>query len=74
MSDGRITKFEGEIVDGGYAIVIRQFKGDIEKPLTLDETVELTIHAKVSEVAHQVDRRTGTVTRNHIVHVKEVSA
>lgn len=67
-------KFEGEIVDGGNAIVIRQYKGDIEIPLTLDEVVELTIHAQVTEVAHQVNRKNGTVTRNHIVHVKEVTA
>ena len=70
----RATKFEGEVVDGGNAIVIRQYKGDIEIPLTLDETVELTIYAKVTEVAHQVDQRNCTVTRNHIVHVKEVTA
>ncbi len=67
-------KFEGEVVDGGNAIVIRQYKGNIEVPLTLDETVELTIFAKVTEVAHQVSQKNGTVTRSHVVHVKEVTA
>jgi len=65
-------KFEGEVVDGGNRIVIRQFKGDIEMPLTLDEVVKLTVYAKVTEVAHEVSRRNGTVSRNHVVHVTEV--
>ncbi len=69
----KILKFEGEVVDGGNSIVVRQYKGDIEIPLGLDEMVEITLYAKVGEVSHQVTNK-GTVTRTHIVHVKEVSA
>ena len=64
-------KFEGEEVDG-RRIVIRQFTGDIDTPLTVDETVELTIVAKVIEVTHQVNQRTGQLNRVHILRVKEV--
>ncbi len=65
-------KFEGEVVDGGNTIVIRQFRGDIDMPLTLDEIVELTVVVQVTEVSHQVNRRNGTISRTHVVHVKEV--
>jgi len=65
-------KFEGEIVDGGYDIVIRQFRGDLDIPLALDETVTLTITAKVTSVSHEINKRNGTMTRTHIVHVNEV--
>jgi len=64
-------KFEGEEVDG-RRIVIRQYTGDIDTPLTVDETVELTIVAKVIEVTHQVNQRTGQLNRVHILRVKEV--
>jgi len=69
---GRTMKFEGEEIDGGYDVVIRQFRGDISKPLALDEMVDITIRAKVSSVAHEVNKRNGTMTRTHIVHVQEV--
>lgn len=65
-------KFEGDEIDGGHDIVIRQFRGDIDKPLTLDEVVELTVYAKVTSVSHDVNRRNGQMTRTHIVHVTEV--
>jgi len=65
------VKFEGEEVDG-RRIVIRQYTGDIDTPLTVDETVELTIVAKVIEVTHQVNQRTGQLNRVHILRVKEV--
>ena len=64
-------KFEGEEVDG-RRIVIRQYTGDIDTPLTVDETVELTVVAKVIEVTHQVNQRTGQLNRVHILRVKEV--
>lgn len=66
------VKFEGDIVDGGFDIVIRQFRGDIDVPLILDETVELTIRAKVTSVSHDINKKNGTMTRTHIVHVSEV--
>jgi hypothetical protein len=65
-------KFEGEEIDGGYDVVIRQFRGDITQPLALDEVVELRVLAKVTSVAHEVNRKNGTMTRTHIVHVQEV--
>jgi len=65
-------KFEGEEIDGGYDIVIRQFRGDISKPLALDEVVEIKVLAKVASVAHEISKRNGTMTRTHIVHVQEV--
>jgi hypothetical protein len=64
--------FEGEVVDGGYEILIRQYKGQIDKPLTLDETFELNVHVKVMSVAHEVQKKNGTMARVHIVHVQEV--
>ena len=67
-------KFEGEVVDGGNTIVIRQFRGDIDVPLALDEVVELTVVCRVSEVAHTVSQKNGLVTRTHNVHVKEVTS
>jgi predicted membrane protein len=67
-------KFEGEVVDGGNTIVIRQFRGDIDVPLALDEVVELNVVCRVSEVAHTVSQKSGLVTRTHIVHVKEVTS
>lgn len=69
---GGTVRFEGEVVDGGNQIVIRQFKGDIDIPLLLDETVQLVFTAKVTEVSHQVNQRNGTVSRTHVVHVQEV--
>ena len=64
-------KFEGDEVDG-RRVVIRQYTGDIDTPLTVDETVEITIVAKVIEVTHQVNQRTGQLNRVHILRVKEV--
>lgn len=68
---GRIIKFEGEEVDG-RRVVIRQYTGDIDTPLTVDEVVEMTVTAKVIEVTHQVNQRTGELNRVHILRVKEV--
>jgi len=65
------VKFEGEEVDG-RRVVIRQYTGDIDTPLTVDETVEMTVVAKVIEVTHQVNQRTGELNRVHILRVKEV--
>lgn len=64
-------KFEGDEIDG-YKITLRQFKGDLDVPLTADEYVTLTVVAQVSEVSHRVDRKSGLFFRDHIVHVKEV--
>jgi hypothetical protein len=64
-------KFEGEEV-AGRRVVIRQYTGDIDTPLTVDETVEITVVAKVIEVTHQVNQRTGELNRVHILRVKEV--
>ena len=36
---GATMKFEGQEVDGGHEILIRQYRGDIEIPLDLDELV-----------------------------------
>ena len=67
-------RFEGEDVDGGFDIVIRQYRGDIGVPLILDEVVTLTISAKVTSVSHEIQKKNGTMTRTHIVHVQEVVA
>ena len=67
-------KFEGDDVDGGLDIVIRQYRGDINIPLTLDEDVELSVIGKVTGVSHEINKRTGVLTRTHIVHVTEVEA
>jgi hypothetical protein len=67
-------KFEGDEVDGGNDILMRQFRGDISIPLTLDEEVTLTVTGMVTSVAHEVNKKNGTMTRTHIVHVNEVEA
>lgn len=65
-------RFEGEEVNGGSLVTIRQFKGDIEVPLTVEEVVELKIVARVSEVSHAVNTKTGQLSRVHILYVQEV--
>ncbi len=65
-------RFEGEEVTGGSLVTIRQHKGDIEVPLTVDETVELKVVAKVSEVNHVVNQKTGRLSRVHILQIQEV--
>ena len=61
-------KFEGEEVDG-FEVILRQFKGDIDLPLTNDETVELVITAKVTGVNHRIDQRNGMLFRCHEMKV-----
>lgn len=65
-------KFEGEEVTGGSQVTLRQHKGDFEIPLTVDEVVELRVIAKVSEVNHVVNQKTGLLTRVHVLQVQEV--
>lgn len=65
-------KFEGEEVLGGPKVSVRQFKGDIDIPLTVDEMVELRVVAKVTEVNHVVDGKTGLLSRVHVLRVQEV--
>ncbi len=67
-----MSTFEGEEVTGGSQVTIRQHKGDIEIPLTVDELVELRVTAKVSEVNHVVNQKTGLLTRVHVLQVQEV--
>lgn len=66
-------RFEGEDIDGGLDIVLRQFRGDIDVPLALDETVTLTVQAQVVGVSHEIHRASGTLSRTHVVRVKEVT-
>ena len=65
-------RFEGEEVTGGSEVQIRQYKGDIDVPLTVDEFVELRVTARVSSVNHVVNEKTGQLTRVHILYLKEV--
>ena len=64
-------KFEGEQVDA-YEVVIRQFRGPIDRPLTLGELVTLEVIVQVTEVSHREHQKTGEIYRDHIVRVKEV--
>lgn len=63
-------KFEGEEVDD-LKVTMRQFKGDIDTALIHGEHVILEVVAKVSEVSHVVNRD-GTLSRVHILRVKDV--
>lgn len=65
-------KFEGEEVDG-MRVQLRQFKGDIDAPLTVDETVVLTVVAKVTAVQHNIDQKDHRFYRNHLLQIEEVS-
>lgn len=64
--------FEGEQVDG-YQVVMRQFRGDIELPLTVDEIVELRVRVRVKQVGYEVNERNGQMHRVHTLKVEEVS-
>ena len=66
-------KFEGEQVDNTRA-TLRTYTGPIDIPLAVDEVVELHVVAKVIEVTHQVNQRTGELNRVHVLRVKEVSS
>lgn len=66
-------RFEGEEVSGGSEVQIRQYKGDIDVPLAVDEYVELTVMARVSSVNHVVNEKTGQLSRVHILYLKEVT-
>jgi hypothetical protein len=65
------VNFEGEAVDG-CQIVIRQFRGDIELPLAVDEVVDIVLVARVKSVGYEVNERTGHMHRVHIMKVEDV--
>lgn len=65
-------KFEGEEVDA-FRVQVRQFKGDVTAPLAVDETVILTVVAKVTSVEHNIDQKSHLFFRNHVLKIEEVS-
>ena len=65
-------KFEEEEIEG-MMINIRQFKGEIEVPMALDEVVTLTVTARVTNVSHEVNQRNHRLYRTHVLHVQDVS-
>lgn len=67
MSDMR---FEGEDI-GAFGLVLRQWKGDLDIPLTMDEEVTLMVTARVTSVAHTVDRN-GLLQRVHELRVNDI--
>lgn len=65
-------RFEGEEIDG-FRVQVRQFKGYIDKPLAIDETVSLIVTAKVTAVDHSINQRDHHLYRNHILKIEDVS-
>lgn len=77
MDDREVTEeertvFEGQEVDG-YEIMFRQHRGPAEIPLALGEIVELKVIAKVKNVGHKEDQRSGLLFRHHELNVLDVS-
>jgi hypothetical protein len=64
-------KFEGENVDGGSKVVIRQFTGDIAMPIMFDELVSLEIVVHCTHVGFEAGKD-GRLYRVHHLQVKEV--
>lgn len=64
-------KFEGEPVDG-MRVTIRQFKGDTDTPMTVDEVIELRVMAKVTNISHEINEKDHGFYRNHILKVIDV--
>lgn len=71
MSEER-TVFEGQEVDG-YQIMARQYRGEVEIPLMLEEIVHLKMVAKVTHVDHKVNQRNGLLIRDHELKVLDIS-
>jgi len=65
-------KFEGEEIDG-FRVQLRQFKGYVDTPLAVDETVSLIVTAKVTAVDHTINQRDHRFYRNHILKIEDVS-
>lgn len=66
-----MPSFEGQDIDG-YIVVVRQFKGPIDKPLAWGEDVQVTIHGKVTAVEHRENKSTGRLVREHEVRIIEI--
>lgn len=64
-------RFEGDDVDECKA-TIRLHRFHLDVPLMADEVVEFRVVVHVSEVTHRVDPRTGLLTRDHTLRLKEV--
>lgn len=63
--------FEGVAIDN-FTITVKGFKGPIDIPLILNERMELTCVVEVLEVVIRENRRTGQVSRDHVVKIAEV--
>ncbi len=60
--------FDGQPVHHDQIIIPRKTL-DMEFPILLDEKVQITITAIVTEVRHVVDKRTGKLIRKHVLDV-----
>lgn len=63
--------FEGEEIEG-FKATIRQFKGEIDQPLLLDEFVHLKVIARVTHVDHGINQNNGVLYRDHILKVMDI--
>lgn len=66
-----VKSFEGEDVDGSV-VKLRQYTGNVEKPLMRGERIKLTIEAEVRSVSFEENLRTGRVYRVHVLHTTDV--
>lgn len=64
-------RFEGEEVDG-MRVTVRQYKGFVDKPLLVDEVVELRVQARVTQIVHETNERNGHLYRTHVLKIDEV--
>lgn len=70
MTEQTIT-FEGDEIEA-FAATIRQHKGAIDRPLLLDEFVQLKVIVRVAKVDHGVNQRNGVLERDHILKVMDI--
>lgn len=60
--------FDGQPVHHDQIIIPRKTL-DMNFPILLDEKVQITLTAIVTEVRHVVDKRTGKLIRRHVLDV-----
>ena len=60
--------FDGQPVHEDQIIIPRKTM-DLPMPILLDEKVQITISAIVTEVRHVVDKRTGRLIRKHVLEL-----
>lgn len=64
-------KFEDEEIDG-FKLVVSRTQIEIDKPLTIDEHVEVVLTGVINEITFHVDGKTGLLHRIQHIKVNEI--